>query len=60
VLFIVLAIALIAGGLISWRWRGDSEQVNFLAVMSAGAAALVFLAIAFQTAATLILPGCGG
>ena len=58
--FVVLAIVLIVSGLISWRPRGDADQVRFIGIMSAGAAGLVFLAIAFQTAATLILPWCGG
>ena len=57
--FVVLGSVLIGSGIVSWRWRGDSELQRFIGAASAGAAALFFLAIAFQTAATLILPGCG-
>jgi hypothetical protein len=57
--FVVLAIVLIASGVVSWRWRGGTELQRFIGIASAGAAALFLLALIFQTAATLILPGCG-
>jgi hypothetical protein len=57
--FVVLGIVLIGSGIVSWRWRGDTELQRFIGIASAGAAALFFLAIAFQTVATFILPGCG-
>ncbi len=57
--FVVLAIILIASGIVSWRARGEMELQRFIALSSVMAAALFLLALVFQTAATLILPGCG-
>lgn len=57
--FVVLAIVLVASGIVSWRARGATELHRFIGAASAMAVALFLLAIAFQTVATLILPGCG-
>ncbi|HEX3895514.1 MAG TPA: hypothetical protein VHW73_04830 [Rudaea sp.] len=57
--FAVLTIVLLAGGLMSWRARRGAELRQFIAMTSTLAAALFFFAIALQTVATLILPGCG-
>lgn len=57
--FVILAVVLVASGTMSWRARSGSELRRFLAVGSVLAASLVLFAIAMQTAATFILPGCG-
>jgi hypothetical protein len=57
--FVVLAAVLIASGIVSWRRRGAVQLTQFIAGMSALSAGLFLFAIALQTAATLILLGCG-
>lgn len=57
--FVVFAIVLVASGIVSWRARGDAQLTRFIAGLSALSAALFLFAIVLQTAATLILPGCG-
>jgi len=58
-----LAIAALVGaGLLSWRARreeGASEGRYFIAVLGTLFAGVSLFAIALQTLATLILPGCG-
>lgn len=56
--FTVLALVLFASGSVSWRARSGEELQRCIATTSVLAAALALFAIALQTAATLILPGC--
>ncbi|HEX6833889.1 MAG TPA: hypothetical protein VF132_10195 [Rudaea sp.] len=55
----LIAIVIVIAGWISWRARSGSELRRFIAGMSVAGAALALFAIAMQTLATFILPGCG-
>jgi hypothetical protein len=53
-----LALA-VAGGLLSWRiWRGGGEARSFVAGIGLLTAALLGVAILFQTLAAFIIPRC--
>jgi hypothetical protein len=56
---VAAALTLAACGTISWRTRGNEEPTRFIGTLGAMSAAMFLFAIALQTLATLILPGCG-
>ena len=59
---VIAVAALVGSGLLSWRARRDegaSEGRYFIAVLGTMLTGVSLFAIALQTLATFILPGCG-
>jgi len=62
IMAIVAVAALVTSGLLSWRARRDegaSEGRYFIAVLGTLFTGVSLFAIALQTLATFMLPGCG-